>query len=236
LNRVKDDLTAIGTSCGKDIKVLIHAGDVSKPETSQNLKDLVEAECGGRLDCLVCNAGAGVSGKAVWAKHIHETFIAGYEYATNLNYLASHYAAKNLIPLMLNPQSVGRTLISVCSGAAHLTHMHPHAYAIAKLALTRMTQDIGENYVDEGLTAIAMHPGSVMTPGTVAGTEGVAEMTTASKSHNDVWIESRMLKNQCVLMILDSVELCVFNYRKATTLGCLVDMSRRIGTWMSWRL
>ena len=62
---VKKELRDIGTSYRSDIKVFIHAGDVLKPETSQQIKALLEAECGGRLDCLVCNAGAGVSGNGV---------------------------------------------------------------------------------------------------------------------------------------------------------------------------
>lgn len=52
----------------------------------------------------------------------------------------------------------------------------PHSYAIAKLALNRLTQDLGENYTDEGLTAIALHPGGVLTPGAIAGMEEVPHM------------------------------------------------------------
>lgn len=179
LNRVAEDLKAIASSQGREINVLVHVGDVSKPETSKEVAELLNSECGGRLDCLVCNAGAGVSGTNIWTKHIHDTFVDGYEYTTKLNYLSAYYAAKYLIPLMLKPQSTGKTIINISSAGAHVTQMHPHAYSIAKLALTRLTQDIGENYADEGITAIALHPGGVMTPGAVAGMEEVMDLAKA---------------------------------------------------------
>ena len=190
LSRVAKDLKDIGSTQGKDINVLVHLGDASKPETSKDIATLLETKCGGRLDVLVCNAGVGFSGKGYWTKHIHDAVVDDLDYVTAINYWSAWYAAKYLIPLMLKSQSIGKTVINISSGAAHLTQGGPHAYSIAKFALTRMTQDIGENYAEEGLTAIALHPGSVMTQGTINGTEDVADYARASEFDADLSIIS----------------------------------------------
>jgi NAD(P)-dependent dehydrogenase (short-subunit alcohol dehydrogenase family) len=181
LNRVAKEVKNVGSAGGKDINVLVHLGDASKLETSKDIATLLETKCGGRLDILICNAGVGFSGKGYWTKHLHDAVVDDLDYVTAINYWSAWYAAKYLIPLMLKPPSTGKTVINISSGAAHITQGGPHAYSIAKLALTRMTQDIGENYADEGLTAIALHPGSVMTQGTINGTEDVADYARASE-------------------------------------------------------
>lgn len=95
--------------------------------------------------------------------------------------MSAYYMAKFLIPLMLKPPSIGKTIINISSAASHMTVGGPHSYGFAKLALTRLTQDIGENYVDEGLTAIALHPGAVLTEGSKAGMLEVADMLNGNE-------------------------------------------------------
>lgn len=65
LNGVAKELKAIAANQGRDINVLVHAADVTKLETSKDVAALLESKCGGRLDCLVCNAGAGESGTGI---------------------------------------------------------------------------------------------------------------------------------------------------------------------------
>lgn len=111
-----------------------------------------------------------------WTKYIHDVNVESLQTTTALNYMSAYYMAKCLIPLMLELPSIGKTIINISSAASHMTVGGSHSYAIAKLALTRLTQDIGENYVEDGLTATALHPGAVRTPGGDAGMEEVAHM------------------------------------------------------------
>ena len=164
LEKVKRELEDIASKSGRSVKVTVCPGDASKPESYLEVKRLLENQYGGRLDCLVCNAGGGnmVTG---WEKHLHKTDTNEWDDVTYLNYLGPFYAAKHLIPLMLNTPGAGKTLINISSGASHLNSLSPNAYNISKLALNRLTENIGENYEGEGLVAIALNPGIVMTPG-----------------------------------------------------------------------
>ena len=176
LDRVKGALENIAEKSGRNIRVATLAGDAKDVQSYVQIKDLVEKDFGGRIDCLVCNAGGGKMNNS-WGAQIHTTATDEFDDMTALNHRGAYYAAKHLIPLLLNPQSKGKTLINISSGAAHMTSITPHAYCTAKLALNRLSQHIGESYTEEGLTCVALHPGTVLTP----GAEGLPEEFKASE-------------------------------------------------------
>ena len=145
--------------------------DASRPETYARLRNLIEASYSGRLDCLICNAG-GLAFKSGWSKDISSLDLDEFIEGTALNYEAAVYAAKYLVPCLLHPEAKGRTIINVTSGASNLTNVQlaPPQYSISKLALNRITQMLAENYEAEGIVAVALNPGGVLTPGTDAQT------------------------------------------------------------------
>lgn len=164
LEKVKRELEHIASGNGVDIKVSAIAGDASKEAHFQQIKQILQTEHGSRLDVLVNNAGA-IGSTQGFTNKLHETSSEDMELITSLNYLGPYYAMKQLIPLMLNPQSVGKTITNVSSLAAFMTADNPIAYGISKVALNRLTQHVGESYADEGLVCLALHPGGVMSPG-----------------------------------------------------------------------
>lgn len=163
LERVKKELESIASQSGRKINVGIYAGDASKAETYSQLRTLLEAEYNGRLDALICNAGGGEMPSG-WGK-IHEMDPVEVAKINDLNYMSQFYAAQALIPVMLNPQSKGRTIVNLTSGSSHIIGFSPLPYNISKLAVNRLTQAIGETYAEDGLVAVALQPGAAMTPG-----------------------------------------------------------------------
>lgn len=161
LDRVKLALEEIASKSGRATKVSIVAGDASKEEHFRQIKHVLETQHGSRLDCLINNAGTLGSNQGFTDK-ITETASEDVELITGLNYLGPYYSMKQLIPLMLEPQSVVKTIINLSSVAGHATSGPPIAYSISKVAVNRLSQHVGETYAGEGLVCLALHPGGVM--------------------------------------------------------------------------
>jgi len=160
LDQVKSELEQIAQTNGTSITVRTFASDASKLETFQELRSIVEKEFGGRLDCLVNNAGT--LGSNSGFNRLDQTDPLEHAKLFELNYLGPMYAMQQLIPVMTRPENKGRLIINITSMAAHMTSRVPIAYAASKHALNRLTQHVGETYQEEGLNCVALHPGGVM--------------------------------------------------------------------------
>lgn len=169
LERVKKELERLAEEKNRSIRCSYIVQDAAKVQSYIALHDLVRDEFGGRLDCLVCNAGGGPV-KTLWTPRINETNTTEWDDSIALNFTSAYYAASQLIPLILDPKSVGKTIINISSAAAHFAggNITPAAYSIGKLALNRFTESLAEDYKSQGLVAVALHPGSVPTPGALS--------------------------------------------------------------------
>ena len=160
LDQVKSELEEIAQNNGTSITVRTFASDASKLDTFQELRSMVEKDFGGRLDCLINNAGR--LGSNSGFNRLDQTDPLEHAQLFELNYLGPMYAMQQLIPVMTKPENKGRLIINITSMAAHMTNRVPIAYAASKHALNRLTQHVGETYQQEGLNCIALHPGGVM--------------------------------------------------------------------------
>lgn len=177
LDRVKASLEEIAKQHGRSVNVRTHPSDASRLETYKDLKAIVEKDFSGRLDCLINNAGS-IGSTAGFRKRLHETDPEEHAKLYDLNYLGPMYAMQQLIPAMLNEQSKGRLIVNISSAACHMTSNSPMAYNSSKFALNRLNQHVGENYAEEGLVSIALHPGGVQS----AAAEHVPDWMKARKS------------------------------------------------------
>lgn len=159
LQNVKSELEKIAKG---DIKVSIVTGDATKPDSYTSLAEVITKSYGGRIDCLVCNAGGGY-GDTLWEPKIQHTMPEEFIGLTDINFHAAVCAAQKLVPFVL--KSEGKTVINITSAACHMVDTPPYGYSIAKLALNRFTESLAAMYKDEGLLAVALHPGTVVTPG-----------------------------------------------------------------------
>ncbi|KAF7187069.1 Short chain dehydrogenase citE [Pseudocercospora fuligena] len=159
LQNVKVELEKIAKG---EIKVSIVIGDATKPESYTEFAEVIAKSYGGRIDCLVCNAGGGY-GETLWEPKLQNTSPEEFMGLTEINYHAAFLAAQKLVPFVV--ESEGKTVINITSAACHMVDMPPYGYSIAKLALNRFTESLAAIYKDEGLLAVALHPGTVVTPG-----------------------------------------------------------------------
>ena len=146
-----------------DLKIEIILCDISSNDDVAALAVKIKSTFG-RLDIAVVNSG--YSGPVVLK--VGEDDPDTVRKVTDINYLGTYYAAHHLVPLLLQspPTSnctkaflaVGSTAAAVVRGPIANTQ-----YCISKLAQLKLIEHIHEQYKDQGLLAVAVHPGAVKT-------------------------------------------------------------------------
>ncbi|KIW93642.1 uncharacterized protein Z519_06247 [Cladophialophora bantiana CBS 173.52] len=134
--------------------------DVSKATSVEALADYVRTHCG-RLDVLVLNAGyAGPvitkmnRGSPEWVQRAFEVNTLG-------TYLAAHY----LVPLLLQTENGAKGFMAIGSiaGCIRRGPIANTGYTVSKFAQIRLVEYLHEQYSEQGLVSLALHPGAVMT-------------------------------------------------------------------------
>ncbi|KAF2968943.1 hypothetical protein GQX73_g4609 [Xylaria multiplex] len=116
---------------------------------------------GGTLDILINNAGR-VSAMVPLTEGDTDDWWATWE----LNIRATYLCTKAFLPLLL--KSSTRTVIITSSAGAHMLIQNLLGYQTSKTALCRFTEFLAKEYEDQGLVAVAVHPGDVLTEMTTA--------------------------------------------------------------------
>ncbi|KAF2435445.1 NAD(P)-binding protein [Tothia fuscella] len=133
----------------REINPLIHTMicrcDITSSSSVKALSQSVE-EAFGRLDVLVVNSG--------YSGNVESKVIDGspddgqWQQAFNVNAMGTYHAGHYFIPLLLS---------SINGAKAFL------AYCISKMAQARIIEHIAEQFGDDGLLSVAVHPGAVET-------------------------------------------------------------------------
>lgn len=138
----------------------VQACDVSKALDVEALAECVKSKFG-RLDVLILNAGyAGPvttkmhEGKPEWVQKAFEVNTIG-------TYLAAHY----FVPLLLQSENGAKAFFAIGSIAACIRRgpIANTGYTVSKVAQIRLVEYLHEQYSEEGLVSLAIHPGAVMT-------------------------------------------------------------------------
>ncbi|KAM0343812.1 hypothetical protein ACHAPU_008242 [Fusarium lateritium] len=127
--------------------------------SEDSVRGAVEASAdilGGSLDILINNAGY-LENWVPIAESKPSEWWRTWEVNIKGTYLATHY----FLPLLL--KSPTKKIINVASGGAHVTFPGASAYQTTKFALCRFTEFINTEYGQQGVIAITIHPGAVMT-------------------------------------------------------------------------
>ena len=157
LERVATKVKEIDAS----IKVEVVACDITSAKDVEALAAKVKAEFG-RLDVLVPNSGyAGpvtlkiTEGEPEW-----------FQQNFNVNTIGTYHAARYFVPLLLGSENGAKAFICVGSLAARLVSgpIANTGYCLSKFAQSRFIEYLKEQYGDEGLLAVNIHPGAVLTP------------------------------------------------------------------------
>jgi NAD(P)-dependent dehydrogenase (short-subunit alcohol dehydrogenase family) len=201
----RSDLTAVEAQIKQAAKDAGHKAptvlavnlDISSEASVRAAAELVHQELDGRLDVLVCNAGQ----TEEWHP-IGETTPEEWWNTFEVNVNGSYLCARYFIPLLLNSEL--KTLIMTSSVSAEHVATGCSAYATSKFAVCRLVEFISTEYQNQGIVAIAIHPGGVQTelagrmPGEIAKyltdkPELAADTTLWLTKEPRPWLSGRMV-------------------------------------------
>ncbi|KAF9695062.1 hypothetical protein EKO04_007065 [Ascochyta lentis] len=133
--------------------------DITSSESVAELARHVKEKLG-RLDILVLNSG--YSGPVVLK--IDEGDPQDFKDVFDVNVQGTYLVAHHFVPLLRESDGM-KMFIAVNSFATVITsgHIANTAYCVSKLAQARLMEYVAEQYGKEGLLAIAVHPGAVLT-------------------------------------------------------------------------
>jgi 2-dehydro-3-deoxy-L-rhamnonate dehydrogenase (NAD+) len=131
--------------------------DLTKQDQVDNVVRQI-AERFGRVDILVNSAG--VTG----ATNIksHEVDPANLRFVFDVNFMASFFTSRAVLPLMLK-QNYGR-ILHIASIAGKEGNAGMLAYSASKAAVIGMTKVQGKEYAETGITVNALAPAVIQTP------------------------------------------------------------------------
>ncbi|ORY66137.1 short chain dehydrogenase reductase [Pseudomassariella vexata] len=185
LQVAKAEVIAAAKAAGRaEPQVLCFALDVTSEAAVTSDAKTVAAEFDGSLDVLINNAGVS-EGMTPFVETEPKKFLETWEVNRKAVYLITH----PLLPLIL--KSSTRTILNVSSSAAH--HVFPmlNAYQVTKFALVRFTEILKFELQDQGLVAISVHPGDVLTDLTAKAADkfpGLFVDTTELAGDTMVWL------------------------------------------------
>jgi len=155
LDEVEKELLAAAPSSSSPPHITKLQLDVVSEASIAQAVERVEQACG-HLDILVNNAGYLEN----WTP-IAESDPADWWRAWEVNIKGVYLVTRAFLPLLL--QGSHKTIINVSSAGAHMTTRGASAYQTSKFALLRFTEFLAVEYGGQGIVAIAVHPGGVLT-------------------------------------------------------------------------
>ena len=147
------DLNEVGLGSG----AVSFAIDLTKDDQVASVVNQI-AERFGRIDILVNSAG--VTG----ATNIksHEVDIDNLRFVFEVNFMASFFTARAVLPWMLK-RNYGR-ILHIASVAGKEGNAGMLAYSASKAAVIGMTKVQGKEYAESGITVNALAPAVIQTP------------------------------------------------------------------------
>jgi len=136
---------------------LTFAIDLTKQDQVESVVSQV-AERFGRIDILVNSAG--VTGATNIKSHEVET--ANLRFVFDVNFMASFFTARAVLPWMLK-RNYGR-ILHIASVAGKEGNAGMLAYSASKAAVIGMTKVQGKEYAETGITVNALAPAVIQTP------------------------------------------------------------------------
>jgi 3-oxoacyl-[acyl-carrier protein] reductase len=151
----EDALTKAKAQVGLD--ALSFALDLTDEQAVANVMGEI-ADHFGRVDILVNSAG--VTG--VTNIKSHEAKTADVRFVFEVNFMASFFTSRAVLPLMLK-QNYGR-ILHIASVAGKEGNAGMLAYSASKAAVIGMTKVQGKEYAEHGITVNALAPAVIRTP------------------------------------------------------------------------
>lgn len=158
MEQVEKEMKQAAQKAGrKEPTILSLKLDVTDKKSVSDAAAEIDQKFGG-LDIVINNAGY-----LETFKKIAESDPDEWWKTWQVNTFGAYLVVRSAIPLLLKKKDGLKTILNVSSIGAHVIMPGASAYQPTKLALTRFTEFINEEYADEGLVSYAVHPGGVMT-------------------------------------------------------------------------
>lgn len=146
----------------EDAKILTVVCEITSDRSVAQLAEEVRAEIG-RLDVLVINAG-------LWGQtaiRVTEGSTKQFQDVIDTDLVGAYLAAHYLLPVMLGSEggAGGKALIAISGTGAWVTSgpVAHAAHCVSKLAQARLVEHMANDFAEEGLLIVAVHPGCVWT-------------------------------------------------------------------------
>ncbi|KAI0818179.1 NAD(P)-binding protein [Xylaria sp. FL0064] len=154
---LKPQIEAAAAQAGRaKPQVLAIALDATSAEGVTAAAAQVNEAFGGVLDVLINNAGR-VSDMVP----LHESDVDDWWATWEVNIRATYLCTRAFLPMLL--KSSTRTVLTTSSAGAHMLIEGLLSYQTTKTALCRFAEFLAKEYEPQGLVAVALHPGDVMT-------------------------------------------------------------------------
>lgn len=137
--------------------------DISSASSIEELAAHAQSLTGGRLDCVIVNAA--YAPPITLKTHLDQP--ADVQRAFDVNAIGTFHAAHFFIPMLLASEAGqgAKQFIAIGSMASQIRRgiIANMGYCVSKMAQQRMIEYIAEQYADQGLWTVAVHPGAVNT-------------------------------------------------------------------------
>ncbi|KAF5591115.1 oxidoreductase short chain dehydrogenase reductase family [Fusarium pseudocircinatum] len=130
--------------------------DITSEQSVKAAAETAKEILDGSLDILINNAGY----LEKW-KPVAESDPSEWWWTWEVTVKGTYLSARYFIPLLL--KSATKTIINISSVGAQIIVPGASAYETSKFALCRFTEFIDKEYYEQGLIAIAVHPGGIKT-------------------------------------------------------------------------
>ena len=144
----------------KNLLIIVAICDITSDASVSSLAEKVKSEVG-RLDVLVINAG-------LWGEtaiRVTEGSTKQFQDVVDTDLVGAYLAAHYLIPIILASEGGAKAVIAISGTGAWVTDgpVAHAAHCVSKLAQVRLVEHVAENFKEEGLLVVAVHPGCVWT-------------------------------------------------------------------------
>lgn len=162
-SRTEADLTIVASrikEIAESVQVEVSVCDIASATSVQALADLVQTKFG-RLDVAIPNAAYAPP----LCFRIDEDNPVTMQRAFDVNVMGTFHVAQHLVPLLLKSPNGAKAFIAIGSIAGCIRRgvIANTGYTVSKMAQIRMVEYLGEQYGNEGLLSLALHPGAVLT-------------------------------------------------------------------------
>ncbi|KAF2124547.1 NAD(P)-binding protein [Dothidotthia symphoricarpi CBS 119687] len=172
LDTLEKEISKTAAEHGRKIEVLKSVCDVTSEESVNALEEEVKQKWG-RVDVVMANAGI-ISAYVENGKDGESNLPVGlvqdddWVRVLDINLKGTWRISKAFMPLLVASKDGPQTLICSTSIGAHSTdsELTPIAYNVSKLACNRLIEHVANDQKKDGVCAIALHPGGVVTPQT----------------------------------------------------------------------